>query len=867
MPFRRSPLVALLLVLAGCERPVPPPLELGVPWELAEHRRRTLSDVAYRFELRIPEARREAIQGRAVVSFVRRDPDDFDLAMDFMRPGERVRAVRANGADVAWSAVEDHIVIPAASLVEGRNEVELEFLAGDEALNRNDDFLYSLFVPDRAHFSLPVFDQPNLKGTVAWRLEVPAGWVAVANGAEAQVMERDPAAAPHPPEGEGASGRRTLEFLPSKPLPTYLFAFAAGAFRVEEAVVGARALRMFHRETDPEKVARNRDAAFQLHAQALGWLEEYTAIPYPFQKFDFVLIPSFQYGGMEHPGCIFYNASGVILDESATQDAILGRASVIAHETAHMWFGDLVTMDWFDDVWTKEVFANFMAAKVVQPSFPEVDHALRFLTAHHPSAYGVDRTQGANPIRQPLENLREAGTLYGAIIYQKAPVVMKQLEARVGEDALRDGLREYLSAHAYGNATWHDLIAVLDRRTPEDLAAWSRVWVEEPGRPVIEVSREGSDVVLAQADPAGQGRVWPQTLHVRVGRAHGDTLVRVELGAGPVRLAGMGGQEARFVLPNGSGVEYGLFLLDSASLAFLADSLPSLPSALARGAAWVTLWDQVLEQRLPPSRLVDLAVSALPREQDELALGRGLAYLGSAWWSLLSDSARAARAEEVERVLWEGVTGRRPRTARAAFLSAWRSVALTPSALARMERVWRGTETLPGLPLAEADETALATALAVRGVDGWSAILDEQERRITNPDRQARFRFVRPSLDADPAVRLAFFESLKEEANREREPWVLSGLENLHHPLRAASALSTIRPALDLLEEIQRTGDIFFPGRWLDATLSRHTEPEAADAVRRFLEERRDLPPRLRAKVLQSADGLWRAAAILHGWR
>jgi aminopeptidase N len=184
-----------------------------------------------------------------------------------------------------------------------------------------------------------------------------------------------------------------------------------------------------------------------------------------------------------------------------------------------------------------------------------------------------------------------------------------------------------------------------------------------------------------------------------------------------------------------------------------------------------------------------------------------------------------------------------------------------------MESLWRGTETVPGIALAEADQTALATALAIRGVDGWLGILDEQEARIDNPDRQARFRFVRPSLDADPAVRLAFFESLRDPANREREPWVLAGLENLHHPIRARSALPTVRPALDMIEEIQRTGDIFFPGRWLDATLARHTEPEAADEVRRFLEERPDLPPRLRAKVLQSADPLWRSASILHGWR
>ncbi|MDP2957809.1 MAG: M1 family aminopeptidase, partial [Longimicrobiales bacterium] len=389
---RPSLLLGFALFLTGCEQPAPPPIELGIPRELAEHRRRTLSQVTYRFDLDIPSERREPIGGRALIAFVWSDPDAFDLVLDFKQPTERVRAVRVNGAEATWTPVEDHVVLAAGSLNEGYNEVELDFVAGDESLNRNDDFLYTLFVPDRAHFSVPVFDQPNLKAPVAWTLRVPAGWEAVTNGAPAEVMDS--------PE------RRTLEFAPSKPIPTYLFAFAAGRFSVEEAVVGGRAMRMFHRETDAGKMDRNRAAIFELHGRALAWLEEYTLIPYPFDTFDFALIPSFQYGGMEHPGAILYNASGLILDESATQGEILGRASVISHETSHMWFGDLVTMNWFDDVWTKEVFANFMAAKIVNPSFPEVDHDLRFLTAHHPAAYGVDRTQGANPIRQPLENLR-----------------------------------------------------------------------------------------------------------------------------------------------------------------------------------------------------------------------------------------------------------------------------------------------------------------------------------------------------------------------------------------------------------------------------------------------------------------------------
>lgn len=838
--------------LAGCREPSPPPTETGVAWELAQHRARTLSDISYDIDLSIPEGLEDGIEGRTTIGFHLDDPEGHPLVVDFTEPEARVSSVRLNGTEVAWEPVNDHVVVPGDALSQGSNRLELTYTAGDDALNRNEEFLYTLFVPDRAHFSLPVFDQPNLKASVRWTLRIPASWEGVANGALEDASVTD----------DG----RVLTFRPTEPIPTYLFAFAAGLFEVEEAEVAGRPMRMYHRETDTAKVARNRDAIFELHGQALSWLEDYTGIGYPFEKFDFVLIPSFQYGGMEHPGGILYNASGLMLDETATQGQILGRASVIAHETAHMWFGNLVTMDWFDDVWMKEVFANFMAAKIVHPSFPEIDHDLRFVMAHHPSAYGVDRTPGANPIRQELDNLREAGTLYGAIIYQKAPIVMRQLEARVGEASFREGMRAYLAAHAYGNATWPDLIAVLDDLSPEDLRTWSQVWVEEPDRPTIRVTREGADLVLTQSDPADRGRVWPQTLQLRLGRAAADTLVTVEMGAEPTRISGVVDDGLRYVLPNGSGVEYGLFLLDDASLAHLVEHLPEVESGLARGAAWVTLWDQVLEGRVTPERFLDLAVTALPVESDELILSRVLGYAGSAFWDLLPPDARAARTGALEAVLWEEVVGDRPATARSAFFSTWRGVATTPAAVARMRRLWAGDEELPGLPLSENDETALASGLALRGVEGWSELLDAQEERITNPDRKARFQFVRPSLDADPAVRAAFFQSLADPANRAREPWVLSGLGNLHHPLRGDTSLPFIRPALDMIEEIQRTGDIFFPGRWLDVTLGGHGEVEAAETVRAFLDERPDLPPRLRAKVLQSADGVWRAAAILHGW-
>jgi len=822
----------------------------GIAWDLAEHRSATLSDLRYHFALNIPESRTAAITGSAGISLNWNDLSRQPLVIDFLQPQQRVHSVSANGTSVSWQAVNDHIVIPASALRQGENKVELTFDAGDEAFNRRENFLYALFVPDRAHFSLPLFDQPNLKGRVTWEVSVPEQWRVIANGPEASSSTLD--------------GRTHFTFLETQPMPSYLFAVAAGVFEKETAEINGRTFTMYHRETDADKVARNRDEIFELHASTLEWLEDYTQIDYPFQKFDFVLIPSFQYGGMEHPGGILYRQASIFLDETATQNQILGRASLIAHETAHMWFGDLVTMNWFDDVWTKEVFANFMAAKIVNPSFPEVDHELRFLTAHHPTAYSVDRSEGANPIRQDLENLRFAGTLYGAIIYQKAPIVMRHLENRVGEELFRDGMREYLSSFAYGNATWPDLIEILDSRSEQDLAAWSQVWVEEAGRPIISVSREGDAVVVQQQDPSGQGRVWPQSLQMRIGSAESHEATSIELGAQALSLSGHG--NAEFILPNGSGLEYGEFVLDARSQGYLLSHINELDTALMRGAAWVTLWDQLLEGRLAPNLFLHTALASLPIEQDELIISRLLSYTRTLYWSFLSNSERRRWSEDLENLLWTQVMSERSRSARASFYTSYRSIATTDEGILRLRRLWTGEEEVAGLPLSELDQIALAGGLAIKGVADAEEILSQQAERIENPDRLARFEFLRDSLSADPAVRTAFFESLRLESNRDREAWVVAGLNNIHHPLRAQQSAQLILPALNMIGEIQETGDIFFPGRWLDSTMGGHNSVEAANTISTFLETTADLSPRLRLKVLQSADGVFRSAKIVNGW-
>jgi aminopeptidase N len=516
----------------------------------------------------------------------------------------------------------------------------------------------------------------------------------------------------------------------------------------------------------------------------------------------------------------------------------------------------------------KEVFANFFAAKIVNPSFPDLDHDLRFLFAHYPAAYEVDRTAGTHPIRQPLDNLENAGTLYGALIYQKAPVVMRQLERMLGEGPFRDGMREYLGAHAFANASWPDLIRLLDGRTPRDLAAWSRAWVEEAGRPVVRTAialdGEGrvASLALEQSDPAGSGRVWPQAVEVILGREDGDERVSVALDGARVEVPAATGRPAPlYVLPTGGGLGYGDFVLDEGSRAALVARAPGLPDALTRGAVYVTLWEDVVTGRLAAPEWMAFAMRALAAERDEQNITRLLAYSSDTYWRRLGADARDRLAPTFEQLVRDGIDRSPTRTAKAAWFQALARIARTPATLDWLTAVWRREAKVEGLPLGEPDEIALSQELALREVPAWREVLDAQQGRITNPDRRARFAFVRPSLDADPAVRAAFFEGLREVANRRREPWVLEALNWLHHPLRAAQSERFVAPSLAMLEEIQRTGDIFFPKRWLDATLGGHRSRAVARMVTDYLEARPDLSPRLRRILLQSADDLLRAQA------
>lgn len=795
----RRRLFCLLAIgmLAGCSQV---PVEPGVSRELALDRASRIHDIRYELDFRIPEDKAMPLEGTETLVFTLKDRGVVQL--DFREGAEKIHSIQVNGKAATVDYRNEHILLHG--LRPGENRIDIEFTPGDQALNRNDGYLYTLLVPALARTVFPSFDQPDLKAVFSLRLDIPEKWVAVSDGSLLSETV--------------AEGRKRLVFNDTKPIPTYLFSFVAGQWQVAEESIDGFPMRFHYRETDPDKLAQIPEV-FRQVASAVRWMEAYTGIPFPFEKYDFIAIPGYQFGGMEHPGAVQFTDKRIFLNPDPTVDNLLSRAELIAHETAHMWFGDLVTMVWFDDVWTKEVFANWFAAQITGPLFPEVDAPLSDFKRFHLAAYEEDRTAGSNAIKQVLPNLSDAGLIYGNIVYDKAPVVMDMLAKRMGPESFRAGLQEYLRTFSYANADWSDLIAILDRRTEEDLAAWSRSWVSEKGMPVYEVDADG---VLRQHDPWNRGLEWPQ--EVDITRIGGATLL------------------------NASGQGYGFFVHDSLSLDYLMDHIGDFEKPLERISALANLYENWLDDRVPARRFAQFLADYIPTEKEELLVSTALGYLGG--MALNGPLAGTGEIEDIfVRLARDKALGKAQSSAFRTLAGFQRSQPVTEA----LFRVWKDQSPWPGVTLSETDYTTLALELAVRLPGSAPEILEIQRGRVGNADRLREFDFVRPSVSPDRAVRDSVFQALLRPENRRHEPWVQTALRYLNHPLRQEEALGYIRPALDALQDVQRTGDIFFPKQWVAATLRGHNSPEADAIVERFLQEHPDYPELLKNKVLQAA--------------
>nr|WP_294787526.1 M1 family aminopeptidase [uncultured Flavobacterium sp.] len=825
-------------------------IENGVSEQLAQFRKKQISNIQYILNFNIPNQKAENINSLLVLNVNLSDLSQ-PLYLDFKEKTENIKSVSVNEKNIAIVHENGHIVIPAESLVAGKNSISISFIAGNLSLNRNDDFLYTLLVPDRASTLFPCFDQPDLKATYKLSLSVPKDWKVLAGS---DVKEK------------GEKGDfTTYAFGESDKMSTYLFSFVAGKFNSVTQKPGNLEMTMVYRENDKGKIESSTDTIFNLHQQSLDFLEKYTNYKFPFQKLDFASIPVFQYGGMEHVGAIQYRESTLFLDNSATDSEKLNRAKLIAHETSHMWFGDLVTMKWFNDVWMKEVFANFMADKIMNPIFPKVNHNLQFFTAHYPSAYAEDRSLGTHPIRQHLANLKDAGSLYGAMIYNKAPIMMRQLEASMGKEAFQKGIQKYIQKYANDNADWNNLVELLDAETPLDMKKWSEVWVNQSGRAIFsdKIEYDAQNKIkkfeIFQKAEDNSSNIWPQIFQIGLVYTNEVKVVTANIiDKSLVVKEAIELEKPLYIIYNYNGFGYGVFPLDGNYL----NAVASLKDEVARASAYSNLYENTLIGNVSPEKAFDSFFKGIQTEENELVLRIASSNLNTVYWRFLTEKQQNKVQKQLIATLYERLQANLSSNIKKTLFGLFSSVAYSDSGKASLYKIWNREISISGLKLNEDDYTNMAMNLAIFKHPKADEILEKTRSSISNPDKKKRFEFLLPSLSKDESVRNKFIESLKDDANREKESWVSVGLANVNHPLRQESAQKYIRFSLDLTEEIQRTGDIFFPKDWLDNTIGRYSSKYAFDEVQRFLKENPNFSPILKRKLFMATDLLYKAQNI-----
>lgn len=843
------PIFFILPMFAFSQNMQQPEIDFGVSRSLADFRTSQMSKIRYQLYFDIPSEKVEAISAKEIITFSLQS-NQFPLQIDFKEDKNKLQQLKVNGKEVAINHQKEHLIIDAKNLRKDENTIQIDFIAGNGALNRNDDYLYTLFVPDRARTVFPCFDQPNLKAVFKLSLEVPENWYVIANGTLQNTSVKQ--------------GRKTCLFSPSDKISTYLFSFVAGNFTSLMGQVAQKPTQFLYRETDSTKIKLSLDSIFNEHTKAINFLEKWTAIPYPFQKIGFAAIPDFQFGGMEHVGAVQYKASSLFLDDGATKNQFISRANLISHETAHMWFGDLVSIAWFNDVWTKEVFANFMADKVSESAKGQEDFDHKFLIDHFPAAYSVDRTSGGNPIRQQLDNLNEAGSLYGNIIYHKAPIMMRQLELLMGKEKFQTGMREYLKKFAYANASWPNLISILNKYAKVDLLAWNKVWVNESGRPVFDykITEKNGKIngfIMLQKAEFGEAKVWPQFFKITLFYKDHQKDINVNFEGKQVQIKeAIGLEKPEFILFNSGGEGYGVWPIDPSMII----NLSTMESPLHRASAYISLYENMLNQRVvKPKVLMDLFLVNLSKETDELNLRLLTGYIGNIYWEFTTPENRIQLSENIGEEIWKAISLQSSANNKKNLLKAYQDVFLTETAYQKLYAIWETQQAPAEIKLNEDDYTSLALALALRKDN--PEVLKNQLERIKNPDRKKRFEFIMPALSTDVKVRDQFFESLSDLKNREKESNVTTALSYLHHPLRQYTSVNYLQRSLDLLQEIQVTGDIFFPQSWLGSIFGSYQSATANKIVNDFIAQHPNYPAKLKAKIQQATDNLYRAQKLV----
>jgi aminopeptidase N len=568
--------------------------------EVAE-RSRTIDVTGYRVELDLRSAADSAAKTFSTVTIIDLTSSAESTWLDFI--GAAVDSVEVDGASIPVEYDGSRIVLRGLG---GSNVVRVaahgHYSRSGEGLHRFVDdaddqtYLYTQYEPADARRVFACFEQPDLKAPFTFEVTAPDGWEVLSNQPATQTLSVD--------------GAQRVTFAPTLPISTYITAIAAGPYHRVASSWSRGELTVELGAFCRASLAPHFDAdnVFDITRQGLDFYAEHFDYPYPFGKYDQIFVPEYNLGAMENPGLVTFTEAYVFRG-TATDEQHQRRANTILHEMAHMWFGDLVTMVWWDDLWLKESFADFMGSLVSAEATRFTDAWVAFAIKRKAWAYLQDQLPTTHPIVADIVDLEAAKLNFDGITYAKGASVLKQLVAFVGRDAFFEAARRYFKAHAFGNTTLVDLLDVLAETSGRDVREWARIWLQTTG--VSTLSLDGT--ALVQTDPR------PHRLAVGIYdyNESGDLVrtERVELDITESRTS-VDLPPGALTLLNDEDLTYAKVRLDAESLSTVEASLDRVSDPLARGVIWSSLWNSVRDAQLSVFRYLDMVERFAPAETD-----------------------------------------------------------------------------------------------------------------------------------------------------------------------------------------------------------------------------------------------------------
>ena len=807
--------------------------------------------------------------------------------IDLIAPTVHEVVLNGTSLDPAEVFADSRIALPAlAAENELRVVADCGYTNSGEGLHRFVDpvdqqtYLYTQFeVPD-ARRVFASFEQPDLKGTFQFTVTAPTGWKVISNEVS-----------PEPEKGE-SEGTEVHRFAATPRISSYITALIAGPY------VGV--FDEYRNDEDNQRVPLgiycrpslaqylDAEAIFEVTKQGFDWFQEKFGCAYPFSKYDQLFVPEFNAGAMENAGAVTIRDQYVFRSK-VTDAAYEARAETILHELAHMWFGDLVTMEWWNDLWLNESFATFTSilcqADAAGSRWPQA--WTTFANSMKTWAYRQDQLPSTHPIMADINDLEDVQVNFDGITYAKGASVLKQLVAYVGKDEFFAGVQAYMKRHAWGNARLSDLLGALEQTSGRDLKAWSKAWLETAGinvlRPEIEVDADGvmTSLVVRQEAPAlpagakGEAVLRPHRIAIGLYDLDADgALVRTdrieldidgELTTVPLPA---GRRRPAVVLLNDDDLSYAKVRLDAESLANVTAHIADFTESLPRALCWASAWDMTRDGELAARDYLALVLSGIGRESD-IGVVQSLTRQVKTAVDLYADPAWRAEgltalADATQEQLHAAPAGGDHQLAWARMFA---TVATTPEHLAVLSGLLDGGTVVEGLSVDDELRWSLLVRLSATGVADEAAVLAELERDNTSAGQAhaATCRAARPTAEAKAAAWASVVEA--ETLTNTVQEAVIHGFAQVEQRELLAPYTAKYFAAVKGVFE-QRSHEMgqqiivgFYPTMQvdqatLDATDAWLASAEPAPALRRMVvESRAGVERALRAQAADRAAG------------